>query len=240
MIHNHRVDTIQRSESFFVGALLSLTGGFLDAYTYITRGGVFANAQTGNMVLMGLRLSERRWADSLSYLIPIISFAAGILLAEWIRSAFRHNQRFHWRQLVLGVECALLFAIGFVPSGDWNRAVNIAISFVCALQVESFRTMHGLTYATTMCTGNLRSGTELLFRSMQTKDSALLRSAMKYYAIIVFFICGAVGGFLAAGALGVRAVWIALVVLLFVFLLLWQRPINSDPSIQHKESEAHT
>ena len=240
MIHNHRVDTIQRSESFFVDAMLSLTGGFLDAYTYITRGGVFANAQTGNMVLMGLRLSERRWADSLSYLIPIISFAAGILLAEWIRSAFRHNQRFHWRQLVLGVECALLFAIGFVPSGDWNRAVNIAISFVCALQVESFRTMHGLTYATTMCTGNLRSGTELLFRSMQSKDRTLLISALKYYAIIVVFICGALGGFLAAGALGVRAVWIALVVLLFVFLLLWQRPINSDPSIQHKESEAHT
>ena len=240
MIHNHRVDTIQRSESFFVGALLSLSGGFLDAYTYITRGGVFANAQTGNMVLMGLRLSERRWADSLSYLIPIISFAAGILLAEWIRSAFRHNQRFHWRQLVLGVECALLFAIGFVPSGDWNRAVNIAISFVCALQVESFRTMHGLTYATTMCTGNLRSGTELLFRSMQSKDRTLLISALKYYAIIGVFICGALGGFLAAGALGVRAVWIALVVLLFVFLLLWQRPINADPSIQHKESEALT
>ena len=65
-------------------------------------------------------------------------------------------------------------------------------------------------------------------------------SALKYYAIIVVFICGALGGFLAAGALGVRAVWIALVVLLFVFLLLWQRPINSDPSIQHKESEAHT
>lgn len=240
MIHNHRMDTIQRSESFFVGALLSLTGGFLDAYTYITRGGVFANAQTGNMVLLGLRLSEHRWADSLSFLIPIVSFAAGILLAEWIRSALRHNQRLHWRQLVLGIECALLFAIGFVPSGDWNRAVNIAISFVCALQVESFRTMHGLTYATTMCTGNLRSGTELLFRSMQSKDRTLLISALKYYAIIVVFICGAVAGFLASGALGIRAVWIAFVVLLFVFLLLWQRPMDSDSSIQQKESEAHT
>lgn len=240
MNRNFGFDHVQRSESFFVGALLSLAGGFLDAYTYITRGGVFANAQTGNMVLLGLRLSEHRWSDSLSYLIPIFAFAAGVLLAEWIRSRFLTSQRLHWRQLVLGIECVVLFAIGFIPSGSWNPSVNIAISFVCALQVESFRTVHGLSFATTMCTGNLRSGTELLFHSLQTKDSALLRSAMKYYAIIVFFICGAVGGFLAAGALGVRAVWIAFGILLFVFLLLWQRPIDSDPSIQHKESETHT
>lgn len=237
---NHRFDSVQRSESFFVGMLLSLTGGFLDAYTYITRGGVFANAQTGNMVLFGLRLSEHRWSDSLSYCIPILAFAAGVLLAEWIRSRFRQSRRLHWRQLVLGIECALLLIIGFVPSGRWNASVNIAISFVCALQVQSFRTVHGLSYATTMCTGNLRSGTELLFRSLQTKEKALFHSALKYYAIIVFFICGAVGGFLAAGALGVHAVWIAFVVLLFVFLLLWQRPIDFDPSIQHKESEART
>ena len=46
----------QMSESFRLGAVLALTGGFLDAYTYLIRGGVFANAQTGNIVLLGVRL----------------------------------------------------------------------------------------------------------------------------------------------------------------------------------------
>ena len=41
---------IQVSESFLLCALLTMTGGFLDVYTYITRGHVFANAQTGNSV----------------------------------------------------------------------------------------------------------------------------------------------------------------------------------------------
>ena len=36
------------SETFALGALLAAAGGFLDAYTYLLRGGVFANAQTGN------------------------------------------------------------------------------------------------------------------------------------------------------------------------------------------------
>lgn len=37
----------QMSETFRLGALLTVVGGFLDTYTYLSRGGVFANAQTG-------------------------------------------------------------------------------------------------------------------------------------------------------------------------------------------------
>lgn len=45
------------SESFRLAAVLALVGGFLDAYTYICRGQVFSNAQTGNIVLVGLALA---------------------------------------------------------------------------------------------------------------------------------------------------------------------------------------
>ena len=40
-----------------IGILLCLAGGFMDAYTYVTRGGVFANAQTANLILMSDRKS---------------------------------------------------------------------------------------------------------------------------------------------------------------------------------------
>ena len=43
----------QRSESSAVIAVLCISGGFQDAYTYNCRDAVFANAQTGNMVLLG-------------------------------------------------------------------------------------------------------------------------------------------------------------------------------------------
>lgn len=75
-------EIVQRSESFPIGVLLALTGGFLDAYTYVSRGGVFANAQTGNMVLLGIRLSEGAWRQAAYYFVPIVAFAAGVLLAD--------------------------------------------------------------------------------------------------------------------------------------------------------------
>ena len=38
------------AERLFPVALLTLSGGLQDAYTYLRRGKVFANAQTGNIV----------------------------------------------------------------------------------------------------------------------------------------------------------------------------------------------
>ena len=70
----------QRSESFAAAALLALSGGLLDAYTYLCRGGVFANAQTGNMVLLAIRAAEGKWQEAGRYLIPILAFAAGAMI----------------------------------------------------------------------------------------------------------------------------------------------------------------
>lgn len=48
----------QASESLRLGLLLAVVGGFLEAYTFLSRGGVFANCETGNLVLLGLYLAQ--------------------------------------------------------------------------------------------------------------------------------------------------------------------------------------
>ena len=100
----------QRSESFAAAALLALSGGLLDAYTYLCRGGVFANAQTGNMVLLAIRAAEGKWQEAGRYLIPILAFAAGVMVAETVKRLHRSAGAFHWRHTVLGLEIVLLAA----------------------------------------------------------------------------------------------------------------------------------
>ena len=41
-------------ECLITGILLSLVGGILDAHTFLFRNGIFANTQTGNIVLLAL------------------------------------------------------------------------------------------------------------------------------------------------------------------------------------------
>ena len=52
----------QMSDTFRAAVCVILSGGFQDAYTYTCRGGVFANAQTGNIVLMSQHLMQVRKA----------------------------------------------------------------------------------------------------------------------------------------------------------------------------------
>lgn len=205
--------TNQMSDSFRIGAILAVVGGFLDAYTYVARGHVFANAQTGNMVLMGIHLSSGEWKNAFLYLVPILAFVLGVVMDEWIRRRLGKKASLHWRQIVLLIEMAMLIFVILLPLGAGDIFANALVSFICSLQVQSFRKVHGLPYATTMCTGNLRSGTEHIIRYFETKDKSRWEKGIHYYGIILFFIFGA-----GIGAVGTK-IWNSFS-LLFCLLLL--------------------
>ena len=160
---------IQTSETFLVSAVLAVSGGFQDAYTYNVRDKVFSNAQTGNVVLMSQHFMMGQWKTALSYLFPILAFALGVLVAEQIQSKYKNSKRIHWRQIVLIFEIIILFSVGFMPS-KWNLIATMLVSFTCSMQVQTFRKMNGYGYASTMCIGNLRSGTESLSVNIRDRN----------------------------------------------------------------------
>ena len=57
----------QMSESLLAAPFIILSGGLQDACTYLCRGKVFANAQTGNIVLCSAYLSDGQWRRSARY-----------------------------------------------------------------------------------------------------------------------------------------------------------------------------
>ena len=132
----------QTSETFRLSALLALSGGFQDAYTYNVRDGVFSNAQTGNVVLMSQNLMMGQWRNALHYLFPVVTFALGVLVAEGIHWRYQESKRFHWRQIVVALEIAVLLLAGFIPE-SLNMAATMLVSFSCAMQVQTFRKVHG-------------------------------------------------------------------------------------------------
>ncbi len=79
----------QMSDTFHAAVFVTLSGGFQDAYTYICRGQVFANAQTGNIVLLSAALLRGDWAVCLRYAIPLLSFvfAVGAGLGSFVTEA---------------------------------------------------------------------------------------------------------------------------------------------------------
>lgn len=212
----------QMSESLLIGISLALCGGFLDAYTYLIRDGVFANAQTGNIVLLGVYLIRREWVHALYYFIPILSFALGVLLVLTIRDRMRDSDSLHWRQIVLALEICLLLFVAFLPQKN-NMLANIMVSFTCAIQVEGFRKIRGVACATTMCTGNLRSGTELLWNYNKSGDRSVRRRGLYYYSIDIAFLIGAMIGALMTRWAAEKAVLFVCIVLAGAFaVMFWE------------------
>ena len=116
----------QMSEAFITALFLSVSGGLQDVYTYLYRGKVFANAQTGNIVLMAVKLFAGKWGEALRYLIPLCAFALGIFVAEFIRLKLKRMQWLHWRQLVVLFEILMLFVVGFLP-----QELNLLANSLC-------------------------------------------------------------------------------------------------------------
>ncbi len=212
------------SEAMWTGAVLAVVGGYFDAYTYIARGGVFANAQTGNIVLLGVKLMEGDVLKALTYFIPILAFTVGIFVAEYVRKV-GNSRHLHWRQMIILIEILLVIGTTLMPrTGTCDMIVNVCISFVCSLQVQSFRKIDGIVCATTMCTGNLRSAAEALVHYQYSKESRDLHNAVKYTAINLFFIIGAALGALLTSLFGETAVMFCTVGLLIVLVLMFRKP----------------
>lgn len=221
--------SVQPSESYPLAVVLALTGGFLDAYTYVSRDDVFANAQTGNFARMAMAIADAHWLTALRYLLPILSFIVGVTLAMRIRVWFQ-NGRLHWRQVSVLLEIALLGVVALIPSGSRsNVAANILVAFTCAIQVESFRKFLGSVFASTMCTGNLRSATETLNRYFADKDPNVLRKSLRYYGIDLTFVAGCVFGTLMTKRFSTTAVLCCCAMLFVAFCMMFQ-PAESKNS----------
>ena len=211
---------VQMSEAFITSVFLALSGGFQDAYTYFTRNEVFSNAQTGNIVLMSTHLMMGEWMDVLRYLFPLLAFAGGVFFAERIHMLFKYAKRLHWRQGILLMEIIILFAVGFMPA-KLDLLATALVSFACAMQVLTFRKVSGYSYASTMCIGNLRSGTEAFTSYLHTHDTEKLKKALYYFGIILFFGLGAgIGGNLSI-RYGFHIIWVSSGLLLISFLLMF-------------------
>ncbi len=220
-------DTKQMSESIPIYMILALSGGCMDAYSYLNRGRVFANAQTGNMLLFGVNCADRNISDALRYLWPVLAFAAGIMLSDLIRYKIQ-PQRLHWRQFSVILEMAVLFLVCWLPQ-DLNSPANVLTSFVCGLQVESFRSVHGNAMATTMCIGNLRSGTYYLGQYFRNRNAAWIRKAALYYGMILFFVLGAVAESFLIRLFAEKALLLSVSLLMMAFLLMLSHPDAPSP-----------
>lgn len=217
----------QRSEALLTTLILTLSGGAQDAYSYIIRGGVFANAQTGNIVLLAANAVSGNFSAVPRYLVPLTAFSLGILVAELVRLGYRNARKIHWRQVTTLAEAVLLFVAALVPE-EYGSLANALISFSCAMQVQAFRKVRGQAYASTMCIGNMRSAMDNCAKLVFFREKKYLDRTCGYLLIILTFCIGAGAGALLCHHAGRYAIWISSSLVAAACLLMHKKPEDDE------------
>lgn len=206
------------SNSLIMGMLLAFVGGYLDAYTYITRDGVFATAQTGNTVLFAVRAASQEYSGAIQNVPPFLAFVAGVLVAELIKDKLKPRHR-----AVLTLEFLILFIVGFLPASIPNMIITMAIAFVSSLQIATFNKLGDWSYNSTITTGNLRTAAQASYGAFVGHDEESMRKFKGFTAIMLSFISGTLVGTFFSDILGYTAIWIAAGIILITVILYHRR-----------------
>jgi uncharacterized membrane protein YoaK (UPF0700 family) len=204
--------SIRRDETVPIALLLAFAGGYIDAYTWIIHG-VMANAQTANIVLLWVYGSIGNWTKALHFVPPILAFAAGILVAAWLRRVTGA------RASAIGtlIEILLLVTIAILHNRLPDLAGTLGISFVAAVQSAVFTRVEGVLYSSVMITGNMRQAIEGLFAA--ASGNGTLRPPGIFASLCVTFGLGAAVGAFATKQIPNLALGLPVIALLVVLLL---------------------
>ena len=214
-----------------VGALLVTSNGFVDAYTYLAHGGVFANAQTGNVILFGVGLAKPNEVDALTHLWPVIAFVVGIVVAHLFRGEAATRHLHYPLRYVLGLQALVLVAVGLLPASAPEPSITTSIGFVAALQFSLFRSVRTATVVPVAMTGNLMRTTDAVLTALRGRRREDVALAVLYVSLVLGFGAGAVVGALVTGVVGTRAVWIpAAMIVVALVLFFIDEPRHPAPS----------
>ena len=215
-------EAVRTSFTLRFAVLLTLANGFLDAHTYLVRGGVFANVQTGNVIFFAIHLSEKDWDSSLSRLWPIFAFIAGVALSSHIISGRVHRVIPHPLRWTMAIQAAVLAGFGFAPATLPHSLFTVPVSFLGGMQIGLFRSIGDLAYMPVATTGNLMRLVEAGYDGFVENDRESRRAVGIYAALIAAFAGGAIGGAFATRFWGLHAIWVPaglLAVTLVLFVL---------------------
>jgi uncharacterized membrane protein YoaK (UPF0700 family) len=193
----------------FVGTVLTAVGGFVDCFSFLTLGSVYAATMSGNTVLVAVHAGKGETSSALFHAYAIGVFMLGLLVsAGAIELGLRRGFR-RVLALALAIEAACLAALALwgaplLASGaagtpqqpHWPLYALLALAAIAmGTQNTSLRMAGILSVFTTHVTGTLtRLGEQLvaaLFARSAAAMSANLASAGFSAGLLLAFLLGA-------------------------------------------------
>lgn len=228
-------------EKAWVYRVLIIIAGFYGGYAMAVRGGMFSNAQTGNVVFMAMALGNGQIKKALYYLIPMSAYMLGGLVSEALPKPLRRVHLFRWDTLLTFFEIVAVIVMGFIPASAPHQICQVLINFICAMQYNTFRQAEGVAMATTFVTNHIRqTGTVLAGLFNKNKDNKVVLRRVGIHVMMIFcFVVGVFASAVLCRLVGTYAIWFNLIPLLIVFIDLLHADLTTEKEMLEVKPSGH-
>ncbi|MBY7142636.1 DUF1275 domain-containing protein [Virgibacillus sp. NKC19-3] len=198
--------------------------GFIDAYTFITQNGLFASAQTGNMVVLAAKLFEGNPWEAFTHTASFIGFALGAFLGQGIMEFFKdHN----WKKyrIYLLIQAVFLFIIACIQQSVGSSMIGLLLGLLAGYELTMFRKIKSTNINNGIMTGNTKNLMNNLYLAIFNKDEEALRTFFTLLLGVGIFMLGVGSGTVIVLYFGVTLnLWLAFLITgLFYIWLLFKR-----------------
>ena len=227
-------------ERMWVFAVLICAGGYLGAFTYSIRGGVFCNAQSANFVLFSMAVGNLNFKKALYYFIPMSAYLLGAIISEICATTNRKHKVFRWETICVGLEMIVIIILGFLPETVPYQISQVTINFICSMQYNTFRQAQNIPMATVFCTNHLRqTGIHIVKWMKRKEDSASMRRALSHVGMLFMFVVGGIISTVLCKYFLGKAIWGAAILMLVVFVDLMKADLKKEKLILDEVLEEH-
>lgn len=229
----------ERKEIYYI---LIFVAGFFGAYTFLLRGNVFCNAQTGNVVLMGLALGAGKWREALYYLIPISAYTLGAFISELLPNPIKHRLPVRWDTLLIVIEMLAVLILGCIPLSAPVQIAQVTINFIASMQYNTFRQAEGEPMATTFATNHIRQlgvGLAKEIKHFHLPDKKHRKKLREHFVMLICFLTGVIVGTVLCNLADEKAIWATLLPLGVILGLFLYADFISEKTLKERKPLGH-
>ena len=203
------------SRSKFFACLLTFCAGFVDAYTFMERGGTLVAGQTGNVVFLSVELIHHKTGEIEVKLATMLAFMLGIFLITVFRPIFEQSL---WRVTSISPLVLICTLVGSMPNTVPNMFIVPPIAFCMGVVATAFGEVDGIVYNNSFMTGNIKKTMVAFGNFVRTSEKLYLKEGICFVALLGSFITGAIISTYLIQFYALRTIWIVAVIL-FAFMM---------------------
>lgn len=201
--------------------LMALCGGLTGVYSIMGRMGVFAAAETTNMIEIVCDILGKENFEFMYRVVALLIYISAMV----IYTVMKERSGLEPRYISIGIDALAVISLFFIPLDIDPFVALYPLFFAAAFQWCSFETAKGYSCSTIFSTNNLKQTVTSAAACLTMESSSPARAGMaerfSFYGGTMLCFYGGVGiGYWAFMALGNASVLISLIPLAAAFISL--------------------